>query len=282
MTTGRKIQMVFFKSLMIAATAIIVSSLLVILWTIISKGFSTLSWELISKPPEGGSDIGKTGGILNAIVGSIYITLGSTILGLLISIPVVLYINVYAKKNSLFTNITRLTFDVLFGIPSIVYGAFGFAIMVYYGLKTSLLGGILTVTLLIIPILARAMDEVIRLAPDELSDANYSLGGTRWETSVILLRQSIPGILTAILLSFGRAIGDAASVMFTAGYTDKIPTSLKEDAATLPLSIFFNLSSPIQEVQDRAYGAAVVLTVIVLILSLASKYFSKKFSKFKI
>jgi len=272
----------FFKGLMILSTAIIVSSLLAILWTILSKGLPSLSWALISQVPDGGFYIGKSGGILNAIIGSLYITIGSTLLGLCISIPVVLYINVYAKKNSLFANITRLTFDVLFGIPSIVYGAFGFAIMVYFGLRTSLLAGILTVTLLIIPILARAMDEVIRLTPDELSDATYSLGGTRWETSLILLRQSIPGIMTAILLSFGRAIGDAATVLFTAGYTDNIPTSLSQPTATLPLSIFFQLSSPIEEVQNRAYGAAVILTVIVLILSLASKYFSKKFSKFKI
>ncbi|MEI9934913.1 MAG: hypothetical protein WDM71_08700 [Ferruginibacter sp.] len=184
---GKKDTNVIFKSLMIASTVIIVASLLVILWTIISKGFPSLSWELISKVPDGGFYIGKSGGILNAIIGSLYITIGSTLLGLLISVPVVLYINVYAKKNSFFANITRLMFDILFGIPSIVYGAFGFTIMVYFGLRTSLLAGILTVTLLIIPILARAMDEVISLAPDELSDANYSLGGTRWETSLLLL-----------------------------------------------------------------------------------------------
>jgi phosphate transport system permease protein len=282
MTKRRKIQMHFFKGLMILSTTIIVASLLAILWTILSKGLPSLSWALISQVPDGGFYIGKSGGILNAIIGSLYITIGSTLLGLCISIPVVLYINVYAKKNSFFANITRLMFDVLFGIPSIVYGAFGFAIMVYFGLRTSLLAGILTVTLLIIPILARAMDEVIRLTPDELSDATYSLGGTRWETSLVLLRQSVPGILTAILLSFGRAIGDAATVLFTAGYTDNIPTSLTQPTATLPLSIFFQLSSPIEEVQNRAYGAAVILTVIVLILSLASKYFGKKFSKFKI
>jgi phosphate transport system permease protein len=135
---------------------------------------------------------------------------------------------------------------------------------------------------MIIPILARAMDEVIRLAPPELSDAGYSLGATRWETSKLLLRQSVPGILTAILLSFGRAIGDAATVLFTAGYTDSIPTSLHEPAATLPLAIFFQLSSPIEEVQNRAYAAALVLTLIVLVISLGAKYFSKKLSKHKI
>jgi len=282
MKLKRKIISGFFKGLMILATVIIAASLVIILWTIVSKGLPSLSWDMVSKVPEGGFYIGKGGGILNAIIGSIYITVGSTLLGLLISVPVVLYVNVYAKKNSWLSNVTRLMFDVLFGIPSIVYGAFGFAIMVYFGLRTSLLAGILTVTLLIIPILARAMDEVLQLAPDDLSDITYSLGATRWEVSKILLRQCVPGILTAILLSFGRAIGDAATVLFTAGYTDNIPTSLTQPTATLPLAIFFQLSSPIDEVQNRAYAAAVILTIIVLIISLSSKYFSKKLSKYKV
>lgn len=282
MTRRRKIQSLFFKCLMIIATFVIASSLLVILWTIISKGLPSLTWDMVSKIPEGGFYIGKGGGILNAIIGSVYITVGSTFLGLAFSLPVVLYVNVYSKKSSWLANLIRLMFDILFGIPSIVYGAFGFAIMVFFGLKTSLLAGILTVTLLIIPILARAIDEVIRRAPPELSDSTYSLGATRWETSLILLRQSIPGILTAILLSFGRAIGDAATVLFTAGYTDSIPTSLNQPTATLPLAIFFQLSSPIAEVQNRAYAAALILTIIVLIISLSAKFLSKKFSKFKV
>ena len=200
----------------------------------------------------------------------------------MISIPIVIYINVYAAKNSFLVNITRLSFDILFGIPSIVYGAFGFTIMVYMGLKTSLLAGIVTVTLLIIPILVRAIDEAVRVVPDEMGHAVYALGGTRWEAAKIILKQSTAGIITAILLSFGRAIGDAACVLFTAGFTDSIPTSLDQPAATLPLSIFFQLSSPIPEVQNRAYAATVVLTIIVLIISIAAKIVSKKLSKNKI
>jgi len=275
----RKIEENIFKGLMIISTAIIAGSLLLILWTIISKGLPSLNWDMVSRIPEGGFYIGKEGGILNAIIGSIYITIGSTLLGLLVSIPVVLYVNVYVRKGSWFANLTRLAFDILFGIPSIVYGAFGFTIMIFFGLKTSLLAGIITVSLLVIPILARAIDEVVRVVPFELSDATYSLGATRWETAKVLLRQCIPGIITAILLSFGRAIGDAASVLFTAGYTDSIPTSLSQPTATLPLAIFFQLSSPIEEVQGRAYAAALILTIIVLIISIAAKYFSKKLSK---
>jgi len=278
----RRITSLIFKGLMLLSTAIIAGSLGMILWTIVSKGIGSLSWDMVSKIPGGGFYIGKGGGILNAIVGSVYISFGAVLLGLLISIPVVLYINAYARRNAWLAGVIRLVFDVLFGIPSIVYGAFGFTIMVYFGLKTSLLAGIITVTLMIIPILARAMDEVVRLAPGELADAAYSLGATRWETSRILLKQSLPGILTAILLSFGRAIGDAATVLFTAGYTDSIPTSLNQPAATLPLAIFFQLSSPIDEVQNRAYAAALILTIIVLIVSLAGKYAGKKLSRHKI
>ena len=278
----RKLEENIVKFLMVLSTFIISSTLFLILYTIFSKGIGSLSWDMISKIPEGGFYIGKGGGILNAIIGSIYITIGATFLGLLISIPVVIYINVYANKNSLLANITRLSYDILFGIPSIVYGAFGFAIMVYMGLKTSLIAGIITVTLLIIPILVRAIDEGVRVIPEEMSSAVYSLGGTRYETAKILLRQSIPGIITAILLSFGRAIGDAACVLFTAGFTDSIPTSLDQPAATLPLSIFFQLSSPIQEVQNRAYASAVILTIIVLVISISAKIISKNLSKNKI
>jgi phosphate transport system permease protein len=278
----RKMEALFFKGLMLFSTAIIAASLLMILWTIVSRGIGSLNWDMVSKIPGGGYYIGKGGGILNAILGSVYISIGSVLLGLAISIPVVLYINAYSRSNAWLSGLIRLVFDVLFGIPSIVYGAFGFTVMIYFGLKTSLLAGIITVTLMIIPILARAMDEVVRLAPPELPDAAYSLGATRWEMSRVLLRQSLPGILTAILLSFGRAIGDAATVLFTAGYTDSIPTSLHEPAATLPLAIFFQLSSPIDEVQNRAYAAALILTVIVLIVSLAGKYFGKKLSRHRL
>ncbi|WP_268847539.1 phosphate ABC transporter permease PstA [Flavobacterium aestivum] len=278
----RKIEENIFKVLMILSTVIISSTLFMIVYTLFSKGIGSLSWDMVSKIPEGGFYIGKGGGILNAIVGSIYITIGSTLLGLLISLPIVIYINVYAKRNATLASITRLSYDILFGIPSIVYGAFGFAIMVYMGLKTSLLAGIITVTLMIIPILVRAIDEVVRVVPEDMSNAVFSLGGTRYESAKIILRQSIPGIVTAILLSFGRAIGDAACVLFTAGFTDSIPTSLDQPAATLPLSIFFQLSSPIKEVQNRAYAAAVILTIIVLVINIVAKIASKNLSKNKI
>ncbi len=271
-----------FKVFMIAAMLMVFAFVISIIWTIVEKGWGAMSWDMITKLPGGGFYIGKEGGFLNAIVGSLYIVGASTLLGLMISIPVVFYLNVYLKRNSKLGYVARLAYDVLFGIPSIVYGAFGFTIMIYFGLRTSLLGGIIVVTLLIIPIFIRSMDEVARQFPRDILEAAYSLGATRLETIKVVLRQIAPGIATATLLSIGRAIGDAAGVMFTAGYTDSIPTSLSQPAATLPLAVFFQMSSPVKEVQERAYAAALVLTLIVLVLSLGGRFITNRFSKNKI
>lgn len=279
---AKKIEEGFFKILMMLAAFIIVACLFSILYTIVSKGIKGMSWDMVSRVPEGGFYIGKEGGILNAIIGSLYIAGGAALLSLIIAIPIVLYINVYLNKDSKLVSFTRTSFDILFGVPSIVYGAFGFTIMVMFGLKTSMLAGIIVVTLLIIPIMVRTMDEVTLLVPRELRDAVYSLGATRWETAKVIMRQVAPGILTAILLSFGRAIGDAACPLFTAGYTDSIPTSLSQPTATLPLAIFFQLSSPIEEVQSRAYAAALILTIIILTINVFIRIANKKLSKHKI
>jgi phosphate transport system permease protein len=275
-----KIEEKLFKGLMVAATLTIVLTLLLIVITILYKGVPSLSWEMLTQVPKGGFYFGKEGGILNAIVGSVYLSFGATILALIIGLPVALFMNTYLVKRQKLVNTIRFILDLLWGIPSIVYGAFGFTIMVYLGLRTSLLAGIITVTLFIIPIMIRAMDEVLKNVPKGLMEASLSLGSTKSELAYrIYLKQCIPGLITAMLLSFGRAIGDAASVLFTTGYTDHIPTSLTQPTATLPLSIFFQLSSPIPEVQNRAYASAVVLTLIVLIISISTRFLTKYYKK---
>ena len=278
----RKFEELFFRVLMILATIVVSGSFFLIVGTVFVKGIHYMNWDMLTKTPGGGFYIGKEGGVLNAIIGSFYVAGGATILGLIISVPVAIFINLYMDGKRFLSNTIRMAFDVLFGIPSIVYGAFGFLIMVYFGVRASLLGGIIAVTLLVIPILVRTLDEVIRTVPFELRDAALSLGSTRWETAKVVLRQIRPGIFTAILLSFGRAIGDVASVLFTAGFSDNIPTSLHEPAATLPLAIFFQLGSPIEEVQGRGYASALILTVIVLIITILADILIKKFSKHKI
>lgn len=276
----RKLEERIFNILIRIATIIIIGSLFVIVLTILVKGLPAMSWDMISKSPSGGFYLGKEGGVLNAIVGSLYLGFGASLFALMLSIPVVVYMNIYAPANSKFAQFIRTSLDILYGIPSIVYGAFGFIIMIYLGLKVSLLAGIITVGLLVLPIMARTMDEVIRTIPKELGDASLSLGATKWETAMkVILRQAFPGILTAMLLGFGRAIGDAASVIFTTGFTDNVPTTILQPAATLPLAIFFQLGSPIPEVVDRAYASALILTILILIISISSRLLSRRFNK---
>ncbi len=271
-----------FKVIMICAAIVILGVLVFIISTVFYKGLPALTLDMITKLPGGGFYLGKEGGVLNAIAGSVYIILGALAISIVISVPLVMYINFYLPLNSFFSAAIRFSLDILFGIPSIVYGAFGFALMVYLGVRASLLGGILTVAMLIMPIMMRSFDEITRLLSHDLPDALLSLGATKFEMVKVLMRQLMPGLVTAILLAIGRGIGDAATVLFTAGYTDNIPASLNQPAATLPLSIFFQLGSPVEEVQNRAYASAIILTVIILILSFSARYFSSKFSKNKI
>jgi len=261
---------------------LITGSLFFIVGTILFKGLPFLSWEMISQVPQGGFYIGKEGGILNAIIGSLYLGLASTFLAALIGIPVAIYLNIYVKAGSFFAKSAKLLFDVLFGVPSIVYGAIAFSIMIWMGIRASLLGGIITVTLLSIPIVVRTIDELLKTIPVDLKHVTLSLGATKWEVARILLLHIKPGIFTALLLAFGRAIGDVAGVLLTAGFSDNIPKYLDEPAATLPLAIFFQLSSPIPEVQGRAYASALILTLIILFIVICTHYLASKQRKHKI
>jgi phosphate transport system permease protein len=247
--------------------------------TITVKGLPAMNLAMITQTPKGGFYLGKEGGILNAIIGSLYMATGATLLSMLFSLPLALYLGTYIRRSS-WAETVRLSMDVLWGIPSIVYGAFGFTIMLALGMRASLLGGILVLTLLEIPIMTRAMEEVIRMVPRDLEQASFAVGANRLETATkVVVRQMLPGIVTAIMLAFGRAIGDAASVLFTAGFSDRIPTSLFQPAASLPLAVFFQLGTPFPEVQQRAYASALILTIIVLALSFGSRWLSNRLSK---
>ncbi|HKM94904.1 MAG TPA: ABC transporter permease subunit [Prolixibacteraceae bacterium] len=270
----------FIKLLTGFATYSLIAILAFIIYVIFKNGFNALSLDMVFKTPQGGYYYGGEGGVLNAIVGSLYIALGATFLSMLIGIPAALYINVHLTRYKRTQNVVRYLLDTLWGIPSIVYGAFGFTLMLYLGMTASLLAGIITVALLIVPILIRTFDEVLCKIPMGMHESVLAMGSTKTELAFkILLKQGFPGLITAILLAFGRGIGDAASVLFTAGYTDLIPTTLDEPAATLPLAIFFQLSSPIPEVRERAYASAAILTIIILIISISARALSKKYSK---
>ncbi len=279
----RNAEELFFRGVMIISSSVIGFALFLILWSIIKRGLPALSWAMLTQTPKGGFYFGKEGGIANAIVGSLYLASGATLLAMILGIPVSLYMNVNLHKRKKLVNSIRFLLDVMWGIPSIVYGAFGFTFMIYFGMHSSLLAGILTVTLFIIPIMIRSIDEVLMSVPKGLMEASYSLGSTQSETSYkIFLRQCISGVTTAVLLSFGRAIGDAASVLFTTGYTDHMPTSLTQPTATLPLAIFFQMSSPIAEVKERAYASALILTLLILFISIIARVISTRYQKHKI
>ncbi|KAF5069082.1 Binding-protein-dependent transport system inner membrane component [anaerobic digester metagenome] len=270
----------FFIRLSALFTYSLIAVLAFIIVVIFYKGFAALNWDMVLKTPKGGYYYGGEGGVLNAITGSLYIAIGATLIAVLIGMPAALYLNVQLIRYRRTQNTIRYFLDALWGIPSIVYGAFGFTLMLIFGMNASLLAGIITVALLISPIMVRTFDEVLCTIPKGLHEASLALGSTRTETAFrVMFKQGFPGFITAVLLSFGRGIGDAASVLFTAGYTDNIPVTLDEPAATLPLAIFFQLGSPIPEVRDRAFAASIILTIIILSISLGARLLSKRYSK---
>lgn len=266
------------KALMWVSVSLVVLVVASIICTIFVKGFGSLSWDMVTKVPGRNWNTTDDGGFINAIWGSIIVVAPATLIAMVVSIPVVFYMNLYRRRSNWLSYVARLAYDVLYGIPSIVYGAFAFMIMVMVGMRASVLGGIIVSTLLIIPMFIRNGDEISKSVPDDMIDAAYSLGATKWETLKVVVRQVLPGMATATLLAVGKAIGDAAAVMFTAGFSDSMATSLSSPTATLPLAIFNWVTMP-DPFPGRAYAAALVLTVIVLILSLGGRWITNHFTK---
>jgi phosphate transport system permease protein len=269
-----------FKGLMYLSLLLVMGSLIAVVAVVVVRGLPALNPAMITETPRGGYYLGGGGGILNAILGSLYLAAGSVFLAVALSIPTAWYLQT-CPVDSRFAAALRTLLDVAAGIPSLIYGAFVFLVMVFLHARASLFWGIITVGIFLIPLLTRAVDEVMRAVPRKILEASDALGATRVETIFhVTTRQAFPGILTAILVAFGRGIGDAASLLFTAGYTDSVPASLFDPVATLPLAIFFQLSTPFSAVQDRAYASGIILLVIVLATCIASRYMSKRFAKY--
>jgi len=275
----RRFEEIFFRILSGLCAFVVFGGAAVLLGVVAYKGIPALSWEMLTSVPKSGYYMGGGGGILNAIAGSFMIGIGATVLSTPAALLVVVFLHEYGRSRAWATAV-RFALDLLWGIPSIVYGVFGFALMMVFGMRASLLAGIVTVALLEFPIAARGMDEVVRLVPHGLREAAFGLGATKLEVAAgVIFKQVLPGLLTAVLVAFGRGIGDAASVLFTAGFSDRVPVSPGDPAATLPLAIFFQLCTPYPEVQARAYAAALVLTVFVLAVSVISRVASRRFER---
>ena len=272
-----------FRALMLLSMGAVIGGLLLVVGVISWRGLGAMNWNMLTKLPSGTYYTGGEGGLLNAIVGSLLLGVGATVCAAALGFPVALYLQRDYSGRRRRAGLVRLSLDLLWGVPSIVYGAVAFMIMLYLGMRASLLGGIIALTLVELPIMARAMEEVIRMVSVELREASYSVGATRWETMrSVVVRQALPGLITAVLLAFGRGIGDAASVLFTAGYTDRLPTSLLDPVASLPLAVFSQLQMPYPSVRARAYAAAFILLAIVLIVSIIARLGSAKAGRFTV
>lgn len=276
----RTLEETVFKALMLLSVAVVVGSLIIIIGVVVVNGASSLTLEMFTKTSEGGYFLGREGGILNAILGSLLLALPATLIAFAVSFGIAVALQ-REFLHGVLAGFVRFSLDILWGIPSIIYGVFGFIVMIGLGIGTSVLAGIVALTLLEIPIITRYMDESLSMVPFGLKETAYSLGSTRMETSLrVVRRQALPGILAGILLGLGRGIGDAASILFTAGFSDRIPGSLFDATAALPTMIFNLYASPVPLVRQRAYAAAFILLVIILLISILSRWLTKRSMKF--
>jgi len=270
--------------LMITSVLVVVGSLILIVGVIIFNGASSLSIEMLTQSSGNRFYLGEGGGgILNAIIGSLLLALPATAFAFLIGLFIAIYLQRDFSHPGI-SNFIRLFLDILWGIPSIVYGIFCMTIMIAIGMGGSLLFGIIALTLLEIPIITRSIDESIKMVPRGLKESAYSLGSTKFETAIKVVRkQAMPGIIAGVLLGFGRGIGDAASILLTVGDSvgiNYIPTSVFDKTATLPMMILNLLGSPDQNVQKKAYAVAFILLIIVLLISIVSRSLIKKSTKY--
>lgn len=263
---------------MIGSLCIVIGSLVVIFGIVVINGASSLSIEMITQTPTPSSPGSPPGGgILNAIVGSLILALPATGIASLVSIGIALYLQSDFLHPRI-SNSIRFMLDVLWGIPSIIYGIFCLMIMIFLGMSSSIFVGMIALTMLEIPIITRSMDESIKMVPIGLKEGAYSLGSTKFETAFrVVRRQAFPGILAGILLGLGRGIGDAASILFTAGFSNRIPTSLFDSTAALPTMIYNLYSTPLG--QSKAFAAAFLLLLIVLVVSVLSRLLTRRFKK---
>jgi len=276
----RNLEEKIFLGLMLASVFIVMGSLILIVTVIVLNGVPSLSIEILTQTSEGGFYLGAGGGFLNAIVGSLLLALPATGLAFLAAITIALYLQKDFLRSSI-ANFIRLCLDIMWGIPSIVYGVFSLTIMIAIGMTGgSLLFGIIALTLLEIPIITRSIDESIKMVPFGLKESAYSLGSTKFETAVKVVRkQAMPGVIAGVLLGFGRGIGDAASILLTVGDSNYFPSSISDQTAALPTMILNLVSMPDQVVQNKAYAVAFVLLMIVLMISIITRHLTKKSSK---
>jgi phosphate transport system permease protein len=262
-------QSVFFS--MVRASALIITLALGgIVFYIVYNGYSAISWEFITKPPTHSM---TKGGIMPAIVGTIYLTLGAISIGLPLGIASAIYLTEYAKQGKV-VRLIKIGINCLAGVPSVVFGLFGlgfFVIFLKFG--SSILAGSLTLGFLILPTIIGASEEALKSVPQTFREASLSLGVSKWQTIYrIVLPNALPGILTGSILGIGRAAGETAPIMFTAAayFTAKLPGSIFDEVMALPYHIYVlaTAGTNIEATRPIQFGTVLVLVAVVLGINL--------------
>lgn len=267
-----------------AATAAITLSLLVaviplglICYYLITNGARVVSWDfLTSDIPNQYRRIGP--GMAPAIVGTLVITAAATMLAVPLGVLGAVYLNEYGRQRPL-ARVIRTMADVMTGVPSIVMGLFVYVTWVVATGETSGLAGAFALASLMLPVVIRSSEEILRLVPDELRQGSVAMGARRWRTIVgIVLPSAISGITSGALLAVARAAGETAPLIATIGITFTVNPSLSGDNTALPAQIFRNASQPFAGAQERAWGAALTLVAIVAVATLIARLIANRFA----
>jgi len=242
---------------------VVLLSLGVILFDIISNGLPYVTWEFLTSPP---SNLGREGGIAPAIVGTMYLVIGSIAIALPLGIGAAIYLTEYAKQGRL-VSLIRTATDLLNGTPSIVFGLFGFAFLVLYlGFGVCLFAGQITLALMVLPTIIRTTEESLITVPISIREGSLALGASKWQTiRKVVLPPSVPGILTGTILSIGRVAGETAPILFTAVVfsTRFLPGSLFQPVMALPYHLYI-LATNVPGAKGQQYATALVLLVLVV------------------
>jgi phosphate transport system permease protein len=251
----------------------------VVLWIIVKNGIGALSWSFLTSMPEQGM---RSGGIFPAILGTLYLVAGATLFALPLGILAAIYLSEYAKDNAL-TRLINLAIVNLSGVPSVVYGLFGFSLFVVF-LKcgVSLLAGSLTLGIMNLPVIITATRESLKAVPDYFREVSLSLGASRWQTiRHSVLPFALPGILTGTILSIARAAGETAPILFTvaAFYIPHLPKSVFDQAMALPYHLYIITTQIPNIPASTRYGTALVLILLVLGMNLMAIVIRSRFRK---
>lgn len=268
-TQRQRIQTLGF-SLLTLVTALVVLLIFSLLVYIFWQGASAISGEFLFGFPTDGM---RSGGILPAIVGTLYLTLGTAIFSVPLGLGAAIYLAEYAPENT-WTRLIRIAITNLSGIPSVVYGLFGLGLFVLFlNFGTSILAGALTLSIMTLPVIISTAEEALRAVPQSFRVVSISLGGTRWQTiRKIVLPQALPGIMTGVILGLERAAGETAPILFTvaAFFLPRLPTSPMDATMALPYHLFvISTQVPGMKIEIQ-FGTALVLLVFVLSMNLAA------------